>query len=55
MICAYGENAVNYTTCKRWYPKFRQGDFNLEDKPRARYPQKIETDEFQALLNLNSA
>jgi len=56
MICAaYGENAVSHTTCKRWYQKFRQGDFNLEEEPCAERPQKIETDELQALLNINSA
>ncbi|KAL6265801.1 hypothetical protein P5V15_002618 [Pogonomyrmex californicus] len=55
MICAaYGENAVSHTTCKRWYQKFRQGDFSLEDEPRAGHPQKIETDELQALLDINS-
>jgi len=54
---AYGENAVSHTTCKRWYQKFRQGDFSLEDEGRAGRPQKIETDELQALLELciNSA
>ncbi|KAL6265860.1 hypothetical protein P5V15_002684 [Pogonomyrmex californicus] len=56
MICAaYGENAVSHTTCKRWYQLFRQGDFSLEDEPRAGRPQKIETDELQALLDINSA
>jgi len=56
MICiAYGENAVSHATCKRCYQKFRQGDFSLEDEPRARRPQKIETDELQALLDINSA
>jgi len=36
MICAvFGENAVSYTIYKRWYQKFRQGDFSLEDEPRA--------------------
>jgi len=56
MICAaYGENAVSHTICKRWYEKFRQGDFSLEDEPRAGYPQTIETDELQTLLNINSA
>jgi len=45
IICAaYGENAVSYTISKRWYQKFRQGDFSLENKPRAGRPQKIETD-----------
>jgi len=56
MISAlYRENAVNHTTCKRWYQKFRQEDFSLEDKPRARRLQKNETDELQALLDINPA
>jgi len=56
MICAaYGENAVSHITCKKWYQKFRQEDFSLEDEPRAGCPQKIETDELQTLLDINSA
>ncbi|EGI67051.1 Mariner Mos1 transposase, partial [Acromyrmex echinatior] len=50
MICAaYGENTVSHATCKRWYQKFRQGNFSLEDEPRTGHPQKIETDKLQAL------
>jgi len=56
MICtAYGENAVSHATCKRWYQEFRQEDFSLEAELRAGHPQKIETDELQALLDINSA
>jgi len=56
MICAaYGENAVTHTTCKRRYQKFRQEDFSLEDEQRAGRPERIETDELQALLDINSA
>jgi len=58
MICAaYEENAVllSHTTYKRWYQKFRQGDFSLEDEPCTERPQKIETDELQALPDINSA
>jgi len=56
MICAaYGENAVSHITCKRWYQKFRQEDYSLEDEPRAGGSQKIETDGLQALLDINSA
>lgn len=56
MICAaYGKNAINHATCKRWYKKFRQGDFSFKDEPRAERPQKIETDKLQALLDINSA
>jgi len=60
MICAaYGENAISHTTCKRWYQKFCQEDFNLQDEPRAERPQKIEKierlerlDELQALSRI---
>ncbi|CAK9833798.1 Mariner Mos1 transposase [Anthophora retusa] len=56
MICAaYGENAVSHVTCKRWYKNFRQRNFSLEDEPRAGRPQKFDTDELQALLDVNSA
>jgi len=55
MICAaYGEKTVSHTTCKRWYQNFRPRDFSFEDEPHAGRPQKIETDELQALLNINS-
>ena len=33
---------------------FRQGDFSLKDESRAERPEKIETDELQALLDINS-
>jgi len=52
---AYRENTISHATCKRWYLKFRQGDFNLEDELRAGRPQKIETDELQTMLDTNSA
>jgi len=57
MICtAYEENAISHTACKRCYQKFCQRDFSLENEPHrtARCPQKIETDELQALLDINS-
>jgi len=55
MICAvYGENAISHITCKIWYQKFRQEDFSREDELCVECPQKIETDELQALLDINS-
>ena len=33
MIClVLDENAVSYSTCKKWFQKFRDGNFNLENK-----------------------
>jgi len=56
MICAtYGKNVVDHTTYKRWYQKFRQGDFSFEEESRAGHLQKFKTDELQALLDINSA
>jgi len=49
------ERTLSHTTCERWYQKFRQGDFTLEDEPRAGRPRKIETDELRAPLDMNSA
>jgi len=46
---------ISHTTCKRWYQKFRQGNFNLEDESRAERSQKIGTDKLQTLLNINTA
>ena len=34
-ICAvYGEGAVTVRRCQKWFPKFRAGDFLLDDAPR---------------------
>jgi len=38
-----------------WYQKFFQGNFSLENVSYAGRRQKIETDELQALLDINSA
>lgn len=54
MICvAYGKNAVSHFKCKKWYQKFYQGDFSLKDEPRVGRPQQFETDELQAMLDIN--
>jgi len=55
IYATYGENAVSHITCKRWYQKFRQEDFSLEDEQCAGCPQKIETVELQVQLDINSA
>ena len=56
MFCAaYGESAVTHTTCKRWYQKFREGDFDLSDRPRSGAPRKFEDDKLQELLDENTA
>ena len=45
---ALGENAVSYNTCKKWLQKFRDSNFNLQDKEHPRQ-KKIEDEELEFL------
>ena len=31
---AFGNDSANERTVRRWFAKFRSGDFNLEDEPQ---------------------
>jgi len=46
--CALGENAVSYNTCKKWLQKFRDSNFNLQDKEHPSQ-KKIEDEELEFL------
>lgn len=51
-ICeTLGDNIVSIATVKRWFARFKDGDFDLEDKERTGAPRKAEDDEIQALLD----
>lgn len=54
MICsALGENVISYSTCKKWFQRFRNGNFNLEDDERPGQPKKFEDDDLKQLLAEN--
>jgi histone-lysine N-methyltransferase SETMAR len=56
MICsALGEDAVMHKTCKKWYQRFRSGDFELSNRERTGQPKKFDDDELEQLLSENSA
>ncbi len=38
---AQGVKTVDESTARRWFSKFRNGDLNLDDKPRPGQPRKI--------------
>ena len=40
----YGENVVSVRTCQKWFTRFREGNFDLEDEQRPGRPQELETD-----------
>lgn len=51
MICAaLGEAAVSYSTCKKWFQRFKQGNFELRDAERPGQPQKVDDEEMEQLL-----
>lgn len=53
-ICAvYGEDAVNERTCRKWFAKFRAGNFVLDDAPRSGRPVEIDDDKIQTLIKDN--
>ncbi|UYV80519.1 hypothetical protein LAZ67_19000419, partial [Cordylochernes scorpioides] len=50
----YGDNALSKSQCYRWFKKFQSGDFELDNEPRGKPPQKFENAELQALLDEDS-
>ena len=38
------ENGVSTRTIQRWFQRFQEGDFNLEDRLRSGRPQQIDDD-----------
>jgi len=50
---AYGEHAQSKTTCEDWFKRFRNGDFDTEDKERSGRPKTFEDADLQALLDEN--
>lgn len=49
----YKDNAPSEITVKRWFAKFRRGEFDLSDKPRSGRPSEIDDDFIHNLLKLN--
>ena len=49
----YGEECVNERTCRRWFAKFRSGDFILEDEDRTGRPVEFDDTLLEAALEEN--
>ena len=39
LVEAYGECALSVRTCREWIQKFKNGDFDVEDKDRSGRPK----------------
>lgn len=55
-ICSIlGEGTVSHSTCKFWFRRFKDGDFDVSDQPRSGAPRKLEGDDLEELLRENPA
>ncbi|CAI9740340.1 Hypothetical predicted protein [Octopus vulgaris] len=55
MHSVYGKECLNERTCRRWFAKFRSGDFSLEDEDRIGCPIEFDDKLLEALLEENPA
>ena len=43
LVEAYGDNTLSETTCRDWFPRFKDDNFDLSDKKRENRPRKVES------------
>lgn len=53
LLDTYGEQAPSQRSCREWFHRFKNDDFELKDKKRSGPPKKFEDSELQALLDKN--
>ncbi|KAG5313215.1 MOS1T transposase, partial [Pseudoatta argentina] len=51
LVQTYGDNALSDTTCRDWFRRFKNNDFELEDKERSGAPKKFQDKELGQLLD----
>lgn len=47
----YGDAALSETTCRDWFRRFKDGDFDIDDRSREGRPKTFEDAELEALLD----
>ena len=47
----YGDAALSETTCRNWFRRFKDGDFDVDDRPREGRPKTFEDAELETLLD----
>ncbi|EFN78223.1 Histone-lysine N-methyltransferase SETMAR, partial [Harpegnathos saltator] len=51
LVETYSDHALSETTCRDWFRRFKNNDFDVEDKERSGAPKKFEDEELEALLD----
>ena len=54
-ICmVYGEGVIGESTARKWFAKFKNGNFDIDDTPRSGRPSEFDEDHLKALLKEES-
>ncbi|GBP37932.1 Mariner Mos1 transposase [Eumeta japonica] len=53
LLGVYDEHALAEQTCRKWFARFKSGDFELDDKEQPGPPKKFEDEELQGLLDID--
>ena len=51
LVEAYGDNTLSETTCRDWFRRFNDDNFDLRDKKRENWLRKVEDCQLQSLLD----
>ena len=51
IVECYGHNAPSKRTCRQLFRRFKNDNFDFEDKKREGAPKRFEDEEFEAILN----
>lgn len=49
----YGTDAVDDSTCRKWFRKFREGNFDVKDASRAGRPITADVDKIKTMIDNN--
>ena len=54
-ICmVYGKGVIGGSTARKWFAKFKNGNFDIDDTPRSRRSSEFDEDHLKALLKKES-
>ena len=54
LVEAYGDAALSERSCREWFQKFKNDEFDVEDKERSGRPKVYEDAELETLLDEDS-
>ena len=55
LVKAHGEDSISEVTVRRWWSKFKSGDYDIKDKPRDGRPLSVSESDLKAKVEANPA